>query len=56
MSIDGIPDLENQGQDSDKSEEKIEIADNSRPEFNKRGEKNFGDIKYKTPSLKSLMK
>ena len=49
MSIDsGIPDLENEAQDSDKSEEKIEIADNSRPEFNKRGEKNFGDIKYKT--------
>ena len=40
MSIDsGIPDLENEAQDSDKSEEKIEIADNSRSEFNKRGKK-----------------
>ena len=49
MSIDrGIPDLENQTKDSDKAEEELEIEDNSRPDLKKRGNTQFGDLKYKT--------
>ena len=49
MSIDrGIPDLENQTKDSDKAEEELEIEDNSRPDLKKRGNNQFGDLKYKT--------
>ena len=49
ISIDrGIPDLENQTKDSDKADEELEIEDNSRPDFKKRGNTQFGDLKYKT--------
>ena len=49
MSIDtGVPDLENEAKDSDKAEEEIEIEDSSRPDLRKRGNTNFGDLKYKT--------
>ena len=49
MSIDtGIPDLENETKESDKIEEELEIKDNSRPDLKKRGNKNFGDLKYKS--------
>ena len=49
MSIDsGVPDLENQTKESDSVEEEIEVENNSRPDFKKRGNKNFGDLKYKT--------
>ena len=49
MVIDGsIPDLENQATDSDKSDEDIEVEDNSRPDLRKRGNTNFGDLRYKS--------
>ena len=49
MSIDtGVPDLENEAKDSDKADEKLEIENSSRPDLQKKGEINFGDIKYKT--------
>ena len=49
ISIDrGIPDLENKTKDSDKADEELEIEDNSRPDFKKRGNTQFGDLKYKT--------
>ncbi len=49
MSIDtGVPDLENEAKDSDKAEEELEIQDSSRPDLRKRGNSNFGDLKYKT--------
>ena len=49
MSIDaGVPDLDNEAKDSDKAEEEIEIEDSSRPELKKKGNKNFGDLKYKS--------
>ena len=49
MSIDtGVPDLENEAKDSDKAEEELEIEDSSRPDLRKRGNLNFGDLKYKT--------
>ena len=49
MSIDtGVPYLENEAKDSDKAEEEIEIEDSSRPDLRKRGNTNFGDLKYKT--------
>ena len=49
MVIDGsIPDLENQATDSDKSDEEIEVEDNSRPDLRKRGNTNFGDLRYKS--------
>ena len=48
MSIDmGVPDLENLSKDSDKDQEDLEIEDNSRPDLKKRGNLNFGDLKYK---------
>ncbi len=48
MSIDmGVPDLENLSKDSDKGQEDLEIEDNSRPDLKKRGNLNFGDLKYK---------
>ena len=38
MSIDaGVPDLENEASDSDKSEEELEIEDSSRPDLKKGG-------------------
>ena len=43
-----IPDLENQATDSDKSDEEIEVEDNSRPDLRKRGNTNFGDLRYKS--------
>ena len=49
MSIDsGVPDLENEAKDSDKAEEELEIEDSSRPDMRRKGNTNFGDIKYKT--------
>ena len=49
MSIDsGVPDLENQAKDSDQTEQELEIEDNSRPDLKKRGNTNFGDLKYKS--------
>ena len=49
MSIDsGLPDLENEAKDSDKADEELEIEDSSRPDLRKRGNLNFGDLKYKT--------
>ena len=49
MSIDnGIPDLENQAKDSDQAEQELEIEDNSRPDLKKKGNTNFGDLKYKS--------
>ena len=48
MSINsGVPDLENEAKESDKSDEKIEIEDSSRPDLKKRANSNFGDLKYK---------
>ena len=49
MSIDsGVPALENQAKDSDQAEQELEIEDNSRPDLKKRGNTNFGDLKYKS--------
>ena len=49
MSIDsGVPDLENEAKDSDQTEQELEIEDNSRPDLKKRGNTNFGDLKYKS--------
>ena len=49
MSIEsGVPDLENEAKDSDKAEEELEIEDSSRPDLRKKGNSNFGDLKYKT--------
>ena len=49
MSIDsGVPDLENKAKDSDQAEQELEIEDNSRPDLKKRGNTNFGDVKYKS--------
>ena len=49
MSIDsGVPDLENEAKESDKADEELETADSSRPDLRKRGNTNFGDLKYKT--------
>ena len=47
MSIDsGVPDLENETKDSDKTEEELEIEDSLRPDL-KKSNTNFGDLKYK---------
>ena len=49
MSIEsGLPDLEHEAKESDKAEEEVEIEDSSRPDLKKRGNSNFGDLKYKT--------
>ena len=49
MSIDsGVPGLENEAKDSDQAEQEPEIEDNSRPDLKKRGNTNFGDLKYKS--------
>ncbi len=49
MSIDsGVPDLENQAKDSDQAEQELEKEDNSRSDLKKRGNTNFGDLKYKS--------
>ncbi len=49
MSIDaGIPDLQNQAEDSDQADEEIETSDNSRPDLRQKGQANLGDLKYKT--------
>ena len=49
MSIDsGVADLENEAKDSDQAEQELEIEDNSRPDLKKRGNTNFGDLKYKS--------
>ena len=49
MSIDsGVPDLENEAKDSDQAEKELEIENNSRPDLKKRGNTNFGDLKYKS--------
>ncbi len=48
MSIDtGVPDLENESIESDKTEDEIEIQDNARPDLRQKGNTNFGDLKYK---------
>ncbi len=49
MSIDaGIPDLENEAKESNTAEEEVEVSDNARPDFKKRGLKNFNNNQYKT--------
>ncbi len=49
MSIEsGVPDLENEANESDNSDEEIEIEDSTRPDLKKRKYSNFGDLKYKT--------
>ncbi len=49
MTIDGgIPDLENDANESDQTEEEVEVKENYNPDFKKRNLKNFGDIKYKS--------
>ncbi len=49
MTIDGgIPDLENDANESDQTEEEVEVKENNNPDFKKRNLKNFGDIKYKS--------
>ena len=49
MSIEsGIPDLENQTKESDQDVEDIQIEDKSNPDFKKRNNNKFGDLKYKT--------
>ena len=49
MSIDsGIPDLENQANESDKAEEELKIEGNSRPDLRKKNVLKFGDVKYKS--------
>ena len=49
MSIDiGVPCLENEAKDSYQAEQELEIEDNSRPDLKKRGNTNFGDLKYKS--------
>ena len=48
MSIEsGVPDLESETKDSNKSEEEIELEDSARPDLKKVKKNNFGDIKYK---------
>ena len=48
MSIDGgLPDIENQTRDSDKTEEEFEIEDSLRPELRKKGKPGLADLKYK---------
>ena len=49
MSIDaGVPDLENEAKESDKSEEDVEIEDSSRPDLKKKIGNALSDIHYKT--------
>ncbi len=49
MYIDGgVPDLENEATEADNADEELEIQDSSKPELKKRGNTNFGDLKYKT--------
>ena len=49
MYIDGgVPDLENEAKEADNADEELEIQDSSKPELKKRGNTNFGDLKYKT--------
>ena len=49
MSIDsGVPDLENQANESDKNGEEIEIEDKSKSDFRKNIQKSLGDLKYKS--------
>ena len=49
MSIDsGMPDLENEAQESDQAEEEVEMEDSSQPDLNKKGKNTLGDINYKT--------
>ena len=49
MSIDaGIPDLDHEAKDSNKAEDEIELQDNSKSDFKKRANINFGDYEYKT--------
>ena len=48
MSIEsGVPDLESETKDSNKSEEEFEIEDSARPDLKKVKKNNFGDNKYK---------
>ena len=49
MSIEsGVPSLENETKDSDKSEEEIELKDSTRPDLRKKGKSNLGDLIYKS--------
>ena len=55
MSINSGVQLENEAKESDKSDEKIEIEDSSRPDLKKRANSNFGDLNIKY-TQKNLMK
>ncbi len=49
MSVEsGIPDLENQSNESDQDGEEIEIEERSKSDLRKKINNNFGDLKYKT--------
>ncbi len=48
MSIEsGIPDLDNETKDSDKTDEELGLEDSARPDLKKRNLKNLEDLKYK---------
>ena len=44
----GLPDLESEAEESDKSEDEIELENSSKTDLRKSRESNFGDLKYKT--------
>ena len=44
----GVPDLENEAEESDKSEDEIELENSSAPDLRKSRESKFGDLNYKT--------
>ena len=49
MSIEsGMPDLENEAQESDQAEEDIEVEDSSQQDLKKKGRNSLKDIEYKT--------
>ena len=44
----GLPDLENEAEESDKSEDEIELENSSAPDLRKSRDSKFGDLNYKT--------
>ncbi len=44
----GVPDLENEAEESDKSEDEIELENSSAPDLRKSRDSKFGDLNYKT--------
>ena len=44
----GVPDLENEAEESDKSKDEIELENNSAPDLRKSRDSKFGDLNYKT--------